>query len=305
MINIIIIISILITGICNAEEFNGKVLMRVNGHKYLMDDLLGKTLINEWNKNRGSFRDDITLGKIKKLKYKTVPGSPDVVKLYLTIERSKFCKYKVCGYVDIEDVIITLNKVVTNRGWCLVTDEAVQVGDIDIFFNNSGFGIINGFLDLIMNAIIDIFLEFPAWIAEQVQGYTVRFNADQETIVLIPLKTFAESGHSIVVQDTLTEIQDLINSFPINITFDYESNTVINNPQTGAHTNYDGLVIDIELMPGYGNNLTQYMPGNPALPSNPVLLRGGFAMKGDNYPAIDIDGKENLFNCAIFHFYVI
>ena len=156
-----------------------------------------------------------------------------------------------------------------------------------------------------MNAIIDIFLEFPAWIAEQVQGYTVRFNADQETIVLIPLKTFAESGHSIVVQDTLTEIQDLINSFPINITFDYESNTVINNPQTGAHTNYDGLVIDIELMPGYGNNLTQYMPGNPALPSNPVLLRGGFAMKGDNYPAIDIDGKENLFNCAIFHFYVI
>ena len=69
MINIIIMISILITGICNAEEFNGKVLMRVNGHKYLMDDLLGKTLINEWNKNRGSFRDDITLGKIKKLKY--------------------------------------------------------------------------------------------------------------------------------------------------------------------------------------------------------------------------------------------
>ena len=28
MINIIIIISILITGICNAEEFNGKVLMQ-------------------------------------------------------------------------------------------------------------------------------------------------------------------------------------------------------------------------------------------------------------------------------------
>lgn len=42
--NIIIMISVLITGICNSEEFNGKVLMRVNGHKYLMDDLLGRKI---------------------------------------------------------------------------------------------------------------------------------------------------------------------------------------------------------------------------------------------------------------------
>ena len=33
MINIIIIISILITGICNAEEFNGKVLSLISTMK--------------------------------------------------------------------------------------------------------------------------------------------------------------------------------------------------------------------------------------------------------------------------------
>ena len=158
MINIIIMISILITGICNAEEFNGKVLMRVNGHKYLMDDLLGKTLISEWNKNRNSFRDDITLGKIKKLKYKTVPGSPDKVKLYLTIERSKICKYNVCGYVDFEEVIITLKKEVAKKGWCLVNEEAVQIGDIDIVFDNS-----NGQFNICDNTRLATIIDTGIW----------------------------------------------------------------------------------------------------------------------------------------------
>mgnify|MGYP006415698875 CR=1 FL=1 len=276
-----------------AEEFNGKVLMRVNGHEYLRDDLLGRFLINEWNNSRNSFYDGITLGKIKKLKYKTVSGSPDEVKLYLTIERTKFCLFRICGYIDIEDIIITLRKAITREGWVLVTED-VEVGDIDIQFDNSGLWILNDLFDLVSNLVFDLFFELPTWIYEQFQGYLVKIKLEDFTtqpvaFPIIPLKTFSESGHSITVQDTLTEIEDLINSFPLEITFDYESNYVINNVLTGAFTNYDGLVIKIELMPGYGNDLTQYMSGNPTIISNPVLERCGFGMKNDDYPLIDVN----------------
>jgi hypothetical protein len=238
---------------------------------------------------------ELHLGQIKKLKYKTVNGDPDRVKLHITVDKSRFCQPllfpgvgHLCGYLDLEDVIITFKKVLDREGYKLVS-EVVEVGDLDIVWDNSGLWLLNDILDAAMNLATAVFLEFPTWVAEQFEGYLVRLPYGGLEYPIFPLKLFTESGHVVVVADSVAEVADLIASFPLDISFDYQNMASIENIVTGAHINYDGLVINVELMPGYGNNLNLYLNGNPTLPTQPILEYGGFTMKSDNYSIVDVN----------------
>jgi hypothetical protein len=279
-------------------EFNGKVLFRVNGHHYLIDDVVGKYMLQQWDAHRESFREEFPLpeswkfrlGKIKKLRFRTVSSSPDRIKLKINIDKSTFIVpiINLKGYLDMDDVIITFKKEFDRDGWKLVSD-VVEVGDFDVVWDNNGLWIINDILDAAMNLVTAVFLEFPMWIAERFEGYLFRTPFGKLEFPILPMNVFVESGHGIVVADTTAEIEAVINSFPVNISFDYSNTAYVQNIVTGAHVNYDGLIINIQLMPGYGDNLTLYLNGSPPLPTQPTLEYAGFAMKSDNYSVIDIN----------------
>jgi len=86
---IIAVLSLITIPAVMSAEFNGKVWLKINGHGYLLDDVFGAYLIQEWDANRESISAafplpdswEFHLGQIKKLKYKTVNGDPD----YLTV----------------------------------------------------------------------------------------------------------------------------------------------------------------------------------------------------------------------------
>jgi hypothetical protein len=46
---IIAVLSLIAIQAVMGAEFNGKVLLKINGHGYLLDDVFGKYLIQEWD----------------------------------------------------------------------------------------------------------------------------------------------------------------------------------------------------------------------------------------------------------------
>lgn len=74
-IHLLIIFPIFVCSIAFCEIFNGKILLNVNDHLYLLDDVFSKLIVQEWNTSRDQLSEDlpfpsswdISIGEIKKL----------------------------------------------------------------------------------------------------------------------------------------------------------------------------------------------------------------------------------------------
>lgn len=282
--------------------------MIVNGHEYYLDDAIGKGFIDLWVENRDTLRkvleQDADIQEVRLpinpsyIEYKMdqdysnrITVALGVKNIFLNIKLLDLKWWEMLGVgamcplsagnmkIDIEtkaryDLVVNTSGVHLKRVG--VDTYITRVGC------NLGNSIIQGFMDLISN----IWNDFWGFIIEFFGSPDVNGpvpNKFPKIITLIPLDAFASSGYGIVVADTTAEIESLINSFPIAVSFSEKTIPLNTNVYTGQHIKYNSLNVELSLMPGYGDNLSLYANGTPDLPHDPVLNLSGIAMNGDKY----------------------
>ena len=258
--------------------------MRVNGHSYFLDNDINTGIIEFWQNNKDDIEIDIEdSDDVQSINF---PDSPSYIKYIPNSTDNKLVTTEIF-FADVE-LNIKLKSLKWWRaagawlscpfsGGNMKIDIMISV-DFRIGVDTSGV-----YLEKIGEmfpyiAEIDCDAGFPLLVEVLEDKLSSGFENNISDsvplkVTVIPIDKFTESGYGIVDGvDPVQEIQDLMDSFPIDISI---GSLVYENEKI--------LIINLSLMPGYGNNLSFYENGSPQLPQNPVLNLSGIAMNGDKY----------------------
>lgn len=276
-------------------ESTQQIILSINGKTYNHKDIFSAKLFDTWNAEKSTIEDAIkesnnniitcNLGDIKSIKYRTVDGNPSQVTLKCILDNSRLSyragSITLAGYVTIEfDLII--NHEVTSEGYTLIFDDDIQ-HYID-FEWDSGVGVICELWEWIISPFeVVVESKLSGAIDNYLDGLKDENGQLSHTLLEIPM---AQNIENAVVPDPEAELQIMLESFPVLVEFDYATSYYNINYHTGQHDNFDNLVIDIELLPGYSGQESIYLTGSHSR-GDSVLDNYGFAMNHDTYEYVD------------------
>ena len=312
---IMLIAISLLCGLLNATD-NRSMILRINGHDYFMEDALIKGINEKWQSSIEEMEADLiakdnidgaNLNKPISIHYETSEVDPTFLKINYKI-KNLWISLNMNSYSFFERVGLFLLCALNQHGnyqfdlniysiYQLQTDSQgihlkrnyfnVDVEDFTCTSDRGSYELVS----VIIAGIVVAIREYVKYIIfnEEIPSEVEKVFPD--SLLIADFSLFSESGSGIVVENASDLIEDLIQSFPLIPEIKVEDNG------GSGPSNINRLVIEMDLLPGYGETPTTYLNGDVTLPEEPSININGFSPVGNSYsfhPNDELDWTEKI-----------